>query len=236
MPSASSLRYAAMSASPSAIPAAATRPPERAPSKLAVAADTAPVSPSPGALLALVAANLLPLAGVLFLGWKLEEVLLLFWAESAIVAFYTLLKMAMVGKWLAPFAGLFFVGHFGAFMAIYFFFIYEMFVRGLHASGPEPEAVEALAEIFTPLWPGLLALFLSHGLSFGMNFVARREYRGATIANLMAAHYRRVILMQVTLILGGCAVMLLKTPLLALVLLILIELAADLHAHGRERG
>ena len=71
--------------------------------------------------LALLAANLVPLAGVLLWGWKLHEVIVLFWAESAVIGFYTLLKMAVVGKWLAIFAGVFFAGHFGGFMAIHFF-------------------------------------------------------------------------------------------------------------------
>ncbi len=121
-------------------------------------------------------------------------------------------------------------------MAIHFLFIYEMFVRGLQARGPEPGAIEALTAIFTPLWPALATLFLSHGLSFGANFLARHEYRGATIADLMTAPYKRVILMQLTLIFGGWGVLLLKNPMPALVLLILLKVAADLYAHRRERG
>ena len=46
--------------------------------------------------LALVAANMVPLVGVLFLGWDLSSVMVLFWAESAVIAFYTALKMAFV--------------------------------------------------------------------------------------------------------------------------------------------
>ena len=80
------------------------------------------------------------------------------------------------------FAGVFFAGHFGGFMAIHFFFIYEMFVRPLDVSVKDPAAYEALARLFTPLWPALLALFLSHGFSFALNFIARGEYRGATHA------------------------------------------------------
>jgi hypothetical protein len=58
-------------------------------------------------MLALIAANSIPLFGVLFGGWKLDEVMVLFWAESAVIGCYTLLKMAVVGKWRAPFLGLF---------------------------------------------------------------------------------------------------------------------------------
>jgi len=187
-------------------------------------------------MLALIVANLAPLFGVLLGGWKLVDLMVLFWAESAVIGFYTLLKMAVVGKWWTPFAGLFFVGHFGGFMAIHFLFIYQMFVRGINAQSPDPGAVEALAHLFTPLWPALLALFLSHGISFALNFLARHEYQRTTLPRLMAAPYGRIVVMQFTLIFGGWVVMLLKNPLPALVLLIVLKVAADLRAHYGERG
>jgi hypothetical protein len=144
--------------------------------------------------------------------------------------------MAVVGKWLATFYGLFFAGHFGGFMAIHFLFIHQMFVRGLHARGAEPGAVEALTQLFTPLWPALLALFVSHGISFTLNFLGRREYQRTTVSKLMAAPYGRIVMMQFTLIFGGWVVMLLNNPLPALVLLIVLKVAADLRAHYGERG
>lgn len=187
-------------------------------------------------MLVLVCANLIPLLGVLFGGWTLAEVMVLFWAESAVIGFYTLLKIAVVAKWLAPFAGLLFAGHFGGFMAGHFFFIYELFVRGIDAVHPDPGAVEALTRLFMPLWPALLALLLSHGVSFVRNFLAQREYEGATVQSLMAAPYVRIFLMQFTLILGGWGVMLLHNPVPALVLLIVLKVAFDLRGHSGERA
>lgn len=225
---------AAAFASPLAPPAEAAAP-EPTPPRIVSPTEAAPRSLPLGSALALVAANLVPLAGVLLFGWRLEEVIVLFWAESAVIGFYTLLKMAVVGKWLAPFAGVFFAGHFGGFMAIHFLFIYELFVRGLDARSREPGAVEALTSLFTPLWPALLALFLSHGVSFVLNFLARHEYRSATISSLMAAPYRRVILMQFTLIFGGWVVMALHNPVPALVVLVVLKVIADLYGHRGER-
>jgi Family of unknown function (DUF6498) len=225
---------AAMPASAAPPPAApATVPQVPAPPAAEPPAAAAPLPL--GSVFALIAANLVPLLGVLLLGWRLDEVIVLFWAESAVIAFYTLLKIAVVGRWLAAFAGVFFVGHFGMFMAIHFLFIYEMFVRGPNTRGPEPGALEALAGIFTPLWPALLALVLSHGFSFATNFLGRREYREATVSSLMAAPYRRVVLMQFTLILGGWGVLALESPIPALVVLIVFKMAADVYSHRRER-
>jgi hypothetical protein len=216
---------AAAPAAPAPSAAAASESPEQ---------ERAPLTPA--STLALIAANLVPLAGVLFGDWNLGDVMVLFWAESAVVAFYALGKMAVVGRWLAIPAGVFFVAHFGAFMAMHFLFIYEIFVRGIAAKGHEPAAYEALAGVFVPLWPALLALFLSHGVSFVMDFVGRREALTTTLTKLTSAPYSRVVLMQVTVIFGGWLAFLLHDARPALALLVAMKIAADLHAHRRERA
>ena len=81
--------------------------------------------------LALIIANLVPVAGTLFLGWNLSHVMVIYWAESAVIGFFTLCKIVVIGRWGALLAGPFFVGHFGGFMAVHFLFIYTIFVKGL---------------------------------------------------------------------------------------------------------
>jgi len=229
----------------SAAPATITMPAEpapveaAAPQKPAVPANLPAPQPlaltSPSAL-ALIAANLVPLAGVLLGQWTLGEVMVLFWSESAIIGLYTVFKIAVAGKWAALFAVPFFVGHFGGFMAAHFMFVYGFFLDGFTGGGLEPGVRAALTGLFMPLWPALAALFVSHGVSFAVNFLGQREYAGATVQNLMAAPYKRIIVMHLTIIFGGWLAMLLKTPAPALALLILLKIAADLRAHTREHA
>jgi hypothetical protein len=186
--------------------------------------------------LALIAANLVPIVGVLLFGWSAGHLMMLFWAESAVIGFYTVLRTIVVGKLAAIFAVPFFVGHFGGFMAIHFMFIYYFFVRGLRAAEPEPELREALLGLFIPLWPALAAFFVSHGVSFAVNFIGRREYAGTTVAAVTSAPYKRIILMQFTIIIGGWIVMALDNPVPALVLLVLLKIAVDLPAHREEHS
>lgn len=217
-----------------AAPVATAAPPRSAaPANLPAPKPLALTSPS---ALALIAANLVPFAGVLLGQLTLGEVMVLFWSESAIIGFFTALKMAVAGKWAALFAVPFFMGHFGGFMAAHFMFVYGVFLDGFAAGGPEPGVRAALTGLFVPLWPALAALFASHGVSFAVNFLGQREYAGATVQNLMAAPYKRIIVMHVTIIFGGWLSMLLKTPAPALALLILLKIAADLRAHTREHA
>jgi hypothetical protein len=52
------------------------------------------VTSSVGAVVALVVANAIPLVGVLFLGWNVWSILVLYWLENGIVGVVNVLKMA----------------------------------------------------------------------------------------------------------------------------------------------
>jgi hypothetical protein len=185
--------------------------------------------------IALVVANLIPLVGVLFFGWDLGSIMVLYWAESGVIAFYTVLKIAIVGKLVALVAAPFFVGHFGGFMAAHFLLIYALFLR--KSSGEwAPDAGGELHTIFIPIWVSIAALFISHGVSFFTNFIGQREYEAARVSDLMHAPYIRVIVMHLTLILGGWIVMLIGMPAGALVVLLLLKTAVDLLAHRHEHA
>lgn len=204
----------------------------------AASALTQPAAPAPPvtlgspSTLALIASNLVPLAGVLLLDWSIGEVMLLYWAESAIIGVFNLLKMAVVGRWATLFYGPFFVGHYGGFMAGHL-----LFISGLFLAGPDSGVMVETATLvaaFTALWPALLALAVSHAISYRLNFIGRREHAGRTVGEQMGEPYKRIIVMHVTIIFGGFLVMALDSALPALVLLIALKVAADLRAHLRE--
>jgi hypothetical protein len=181
---------------------------------------------------ALVFANLVPVAGVLFLGWDLGTIMLLYWAESGVIAFYTAIKIAIVAKLGAIAAVPFFIGHFGGFMAAHFLLVYGLFLRNVEwqAMGTS----DALRAIFIPIWGSIAVLFISHGVSFYTNFLGEREYERATVKALMTAPYRRIMVMHFTLIFGGWIIMLVGVPGGALVVLLLLKTAGDLQAHRSE--
>ena len=49
-------------------------------------------------VLALLAANLYPVVGVVFLGWDAFYLLILFWMENLVIGFYTVIKMLLVSR------------------------------------------------------------------------------------------------------------------------------------------
>ncbi len=185
------------------------------------------------ALAGLVFANLVPLFGVLLLGWRVGDIMLLYWAESVIIGLVNIAKLLVIGRWAASFYVPFFTAHYGAFMAGHLLFVYQFFVRGAERGGDAP--LNEVGATLMSLWPALLGLAASHLLSFWQNFIGRGEYTRTKLATQMHAPYQRVFIMQFTIIIGGMLSLAVGSTVPALVLLIALKIALDVYAHRGER-
>jgi hypothetical protein len=160
--------------------------------------------------------------------------MVLYWCESAIIGFFNLCKLIVISRWKALFSGVFFVAHFGGFMAVHFLFVYTLFVQGTESTGPDGGDLTAVLEMFVSLWPALLALFISHGYSFAVNFLGQQEYAGRSLKEQMTEPYKRIIFMHLVLIFGGGLSMILGNVTVVLLLVIAIKIWLDVRAHVRE--
>jgi len=195
------------------------------------------VTPS---LLALLLANAVPVIGVLFLGWTVFPLLLLYWLENVIVGGFNVAKMLLArpaepiywaGKlFLIPF----FIVHFGGFTFVHGVLLVAFF----GPKGLQPfdllTAVPAAIRTNQLGW-GLLSLVASHGFSFFWNYLKNGEYQRASLQTLMGQPYGRIVVLHLTVLFGGWVVMLLGSPLFALVVLVALKTATDWRAHRAER-
>jgi hypothetical protein len=223
-----------------------------------------PAAPSSEALawwqqpsaIALVAANAAPVFGVLLLDWKVVSVLLLFWLENVVIGLFNVAKILLAqgnarsassGRVL-PFAWLgnialaaFFTIHYGIFCAVHGLFIATTFGRNrLGTVGrvdiPDlPAMVSDLVLRHGLIWAAI-ALAISHGVSFYVNFLKPRAYEDATPDAMMFAPYKRVVILHVVIIMGGFAADALGASLVPLLLLIGLKTVVDLNAHRREHA
>ncbi|WP_019591862.1 DUF6498-containing protein [Thioalkalivibrio sp. ALE20] len=176
--------------------------------------------------LLLVAVNGLPLAGVVFFDWTVYEVLLLFWAENLVIGLFTVTRFVTLarrkGENRAWFMAPFFLFHYGMFTMVHGIFVVTMFRPDDHA-----------ASDFGLMIP-FLALLLSHGTSYVLNFIGRREYESVTANEVMVAPYKRIVVLHVTILAGGGLVTYLGSPMAALALLVVLKTAIDVFTHVRE--
>ena len=88
----------------------------------------------------LIAANLLPVAGVLWLDWDVFGLLLLFWFENVVIGIYGIARIILSGAdrvsddLIAP---LFFLAHYGLFMFVHFMVLFGLYETSINLPGGE---------------------------------------------------------------------------------------------------
>jgi hypothetical protein len=197
---------------------------------------------SPSAL-ALIAANLLPLWAIVVWGWPVFPLLVLFWMENVAIGLTSALRMLLadpgdIALWAAKlFMVPFFCMHYGLFTAIHGKLVFGIFGGREYARldyGWLPVHAAARAVQEYDLWLPLAALVASHLFSLCWDYILRGGYRRAALTELMVRPYDRVFVLHLTIILGGWAVMLLGSPVWALVVLVILKIAFDLKVHLRH--
>jgi hypothetical protein len=210
----------------------------------------------------LLAANAIPLIGVLFWGWDAGRIVFLYWFENVVVGAINVLKIigargsalprmaeessgaeaaGLATMQRAPKAFLvpFFVVHYGMFTLVHGIFLFAFFGRegGISGSGGDPFAgvSDLVSRVFSDGggWAAV-ALIASHLYSFGANYVAGGEWRSKSPSQLMVAPYGRVVVLHLAILFGGMAVQLLGNPMPLLLLLVGGKTVLDLMLHWRS--
>ena len=207
----------------------------------------------PFSILALIAANLAPLFGVLFFGWDAAAIVLLYWIENLIIGSYNILRMILVRvksqseQFKKLFIIPFFCVHFGGFCAVHGFFLLAFFKLGDDSNVLAPQHswpgplifLQLLVSVITQLWESrpagmewpVLCLVISHGISFIRNYLIGGEYLTLTIGKLMGRPYTRIVLLHVAIIAGGVPIMMLGSPVPLLCILVFLKIGMDVWLH-----
>jgi hypothetical protein len=185
--------------------------------------------------IALIAANLLPILGVLYFDWDAFSIVALYWVENIVIGIINILKMIICDPKSLSFSIPFFALHYG-----FFCFICGVLVLTLfgHDSGIMSLSgdVREFSQLFSEhhLWWAIFILAASHLFSFVINFLGRGEFRQTTVSALTAELYSREIVLQIAILFGGWIANLLGNSISVLVFLVLGKTIADLNFHLRE--
>lgn len=207
--------------------------------------------------LILIAANALPLLGVVFWQWDAFLLLALYWMETAIVGFWTILLIAIVphdvvgpkarqtSRWfLVPF----FIAHSGIFMTVHFMFLWALFAGNWPARVSGPTSFLQAVVIETGLWVPLVALFIARGVSsllgaFGsvllpawlvppkaVTDVKPADDSPFSDKRLLGGFYTRIVVMHLAILFGGFVATVFGN-IGPLILMVAIKTAIDLRWH-----
>jgi hypothetical protein len=225
-------------------------------------------------VVALLIANAIPLVGVLFFGWSLWTILVLYWLENGIVGLWNIprillaegttppsglashVTLKVLGNTVNAFdraaTALFFAIHYGIFWTVHGVFVFTLpLFAGFSSAFSQPQLIQlpdgtfgvldqashsAFGEIaWASVAIGAVAMVISHGASFFLNYIGQGEYKRATPLGQMAAPYGRVVVLHVTILIGAFAIAFLGAPIVLLVILVVLKSALDLRLHLAER-
>jgi len=194
-------------------------------------------------VIVLIVTNMVPVFGVIFLGWQVFIIMSIFWTENVVIGIFNVLKMAFAtsantgeqGKksTLIPF----FCIHYGIFTLIHGILVFAIFGNIFE----QDNLITGITNGYKILvnlqfaW-AVLALAFSHAVSYLVNYIAKGEWRKTALEKLMVQPYIRVIILHITILFGGFLVMLLNSPVVGLVLLIILKTYVDIKSHLKQHS
>lgn len=185
---------------------------------------------------ALLLANLFPIYGILYLHWDAYYLLWLYWFESVIVGVYTILKIVFLEKWASIISVFYFILVYGAFLFVHFILI--AVIMGYAAEHPffgDPRILPTnFVELLKPLYQGIIALFLSHGISFILYFFIKGEKEVLVPTESIKQAFERVLVMQVAALILFCIFFIISFPSIFYILVVLVKFFFDIKAHYNQ--
>lgn len=179
--------------------------------------------------------HLLMLLGVWFYGWSAYSLLVLYWLETLVVGFWTILFVAVAPTQTirllsnpsaparsGPAIALFVLVHAGMFMGVHLFFLHFVFGERLLAPrGPLHEEIIGLI-VDGRLWLPLAGLFVIRALT---TFDALRRHE--SIDRQLVGFYFRIVVMQLAILGGGFLLVFLGVQA-ALIMLVIVRIGFEL--------
>lgn len=168
--------------------------------------------------LLLIAANLLPVAGVWFLGWNATEAFIVYALETMIVGILTIIKMLIItfykGKdeWHANgsttlqsgfFFIFFFILHYGFFALVQTTIFSQTAHITPHGSGMMHFFFNWYTYINTDIAYMLAAFIISYIARSLIPFILNGDFKTAPLMLIMFQPYGRILIQQFTVILGS---------------------------------
>lgn len=190
----------------------------------------------------LILSNLVPLAGILWWGWDAFVLLSLYCLETAIIGFWTILRLATMSRDPGSVAGRsiagtlalagFFTVHAGLFMTVHMAFLYILFAGPWTGRIHDARDFIRLIVIGAGLWIPLLALFVGQGAVFINDAINRFVFAKTQITNadtgvLMGNFYKRIVIMHAA-IMGGAFIAQAIGTIAPLIVLVLLKIAIEI--------
>ncbi len=173
-------------------------------------------------LLGIVLTNLIPLAGVLWFGWDVFAVLILYWVENVAIGVAHTIRLSIStrtnGDMSAFSTTQFFAMHYGLFTLIHGIFVIILF--GVVGGG--------LVKLSGGFAGPVFAIVAWQAIYLVIDTIRTERFRGRAPGDMMFEPYPRVFALHLTVLAGGWLVGEMGSPIWALAILVAVKTLCDL--------
>ncbi|MFC5344551.1 DUF6498-containing protein [Brevundimonas staleyi] len=184
----------------------------------------------PLAVAGVVAANLIPVFGVIFLGWDAVQILILYWAENVLLGLLTIPRLLVASRdkpGAALFLAGFFTVHYGLFCLAHLFFAMLLISDVVDQGGTMIGAFLAIVRQASFQW-AVVALAVLNLATQIREWWWPGKWRGADPKTEMFKPYGRIFVLHLTVLIGAGLVLSLGGPAGAVLILCLMKAALEL--------
>lgn len=172
--------------------------------------------------LGVVLVNAIPLAGVLWFGWNVFEVLILFWVENVAIGVAHTARLAISTRTNGEPSGFsttsFFAMHYGLFTFVHGVFVIILF--GVLGDGFRNISVAFLGPV--------IAIVLWQAIFLVIDTIRTERFLGRKPSDMMLEPYPRVLALHITVLAGAWLIAELGAPIWALAILVGVKTLCDL--------
>jgi len=180
--------------------------------------------------IALIIANLYPVVDLLVKGEPVGSLLVVYWIQMMIIGFFSVLKLAVIGRWMA-------LLYIPMFLLMYLSLVnfFGILVGSLLDDQMRGSAWHASFSLWN-YWSSALVFFVNHCLSFWLNFIRGREFETTSWETQMGKPLLRTMPMWMAAIVGGFIGGFLNSTAWALLFVLPVKLTLDVLGHFVEHG
>lgn len=206
--------------------------------------------------ISLIIVNLIPLFGVLFLGWEIISIMVFYSIQTIIIGIYGILKIILSKKEIntsearrytknqLKFIIIFFkiiiillilpAYYFSlAFLPLFIYLIIESSLKNINILS----SINLIFKNFSSyLLIPFIFLMINHGVSFYKNFILKKEYNNVNLADITTELFSRVFLMYYITVFVVLIVGITRIVSLIVLITVLTKTILDLYSHNREHN
>ena len=185
-------------------------------------------------VLSIILVNIFPIIGVIYLYWDAITIIKLYIIESAIIGFFNFKKIKRAkgkikntentGLESAKSIARFFFVHYNGFLFIQTIFIYFAFSK-IGNESAEPKGFFDLDFLLS-----VVLFIISEAYSYYNNYIQNKNYLTASPDVVMFLPYKRIVVQQLAVLIGGSVLMAYDIPLM-LIILVVLKIFFDIMAH-----